>query len=220
MSLFLKNHFGAESTCIGFFRISFVFRIFECVVMQSTILSPKKSLEKGEMPPGSPSKLKMWQSSFQETNFAPLQLVPNVREDLVPYNVRAQSSYHDKRPTSSIPENYEKLDFHEKLFYSGRQSPSNVSLIPQSPPPKCHFKNAVLPDYEPRKEIHYGHEYTQTFSPSRDFVDAYSSGASVDSVPLRVVQHQKRGVKLPKIVAGRSPTNICRTYSGGFYSNS
>lgn len=66
-------------------------------------------------------------------------------------------------------------------------------------------------------QLQCAHESIIALNPSRSHVTAYKGGLQVHS-PLKIVVHQKRGVKLPKISPDKPSNSVARNHHGGFYS--
>merc|ERR1719487_1265798 len=86
----------------------------------------------------------------------------------------------------------DSLTRHEKLYYKTAQlSPSRRCQTPS--------KRATTPS-SPKEiiAIEYGHERIHKLTPPRDITENYFSGRNINLSPLRIVCHNKRGVKLPR----------------------
>merc|ERR1719498_473949 len=108
----------------------------------------------------------------------------------------------------------DSLTRHEKLYYNTTQlSPSRRAQTPSK-----RAKTPISP--KTIAAIEFGHERTHKLTPSSDLCEAYFTGRNTNLSPLRIVCHNKRGVKYPRINPEHGKTHSSRNVLGGFYSTS
>jgi hypothetical protein len=188
-----------------------------------------------------------WQQSAVESNFSPIKLIPNVRVHpslavtSSPESVPRYEPTGRKLPLS--PGEFEAMSVHERLYCTGRSSPSSLvdqihNLSPDVLNGRCKFvdhrtnintspikirpSSALMPIVkDPRfgkvPQLQCGHESMVNLSPSKPLVTAYKTGLPVHC-PLKIVTHQKRGVKLPKLSPEKPSNSVTRNHHGGYYS--
>lgn len=188
-----------------------------------------------------------WQQSAVESNFSPIKLIPQVRiNPSLAVTAAPESAPRYESTQRTLPltmGEYEAMSVHERLYCSNRSSPS--SLIEQihrvSPdfvngkskfpdhrknintsPIKIRPSSALMPlSKEPKfaktPQLQYGHESVINLAPTKPLLDAYKMGLDVHC-PLKIVTHQKRGVKLPKLSPEKPSNAVTRNHHGGYYA--
>lgn len=188
-----------------------------------------------------------WQQSAVETNFSPIKLVPKVRVH-GSLEVTASSASvprfeptMPKMPLSS--QMFDAMSVHERLYCSGKNSPTSMTdqiydISPEyvsgkskfvdhrininTSPIKIRPGSALMPivresRFAKTPQLQHGHESMVNLAPSRSLVSAYKTGMQVHS-PLKIVTHQKRGVKLPKLSPEKPSNSVTRNHHGGYYA--
>jgi len=138
-------------------------------------------------------------------------------------------------PKRELPSNYNRLDYHEKLYYTNvilgiQHSPSTISSLKQI---ETHSTNHTLRFYPENaqsnlhlmsnKTVAFAHETVPVMSPTAEHVAAYRAGAlsvangSPVLSPLRIIKHNRRGSG-PKGSNINGHHGVCRTKDGGFYA--
>jgi hypothetical protein len=177
-----------------------------------------------------------WQESCGESNFSPIKLA---RE-------RTDANKWESTIPALSAEQFQSVSVHERLYMCGRSSPTSLPALLASSPyaAPTNFIDGVTKFTDHRKNVHispikvrptttlpegstrinlgnpqlqFAHESMIRLQPPSELVSAYKTGLQVHS-PLKIVVHQKRGVKLPKISPEKPSNGVTRNYHGGYYS--
>lgn len=177
-----------------------------------------------------------WQESKAENNFSPIKLIPQVRVNAsLAVTSRYSTPVYASTKFIPAPEDMPSLSVHERLYVTERKSPSPTAVQEMLTPHSEHFANSHH-DYRHHvkfspiktrpstttfqregKRLNCAHDSRTLLAPSHMNMCAYKNGLEVYP-PLRIVMHQKSGVKLPKISPEKPSNSVTRNHHGGFYS--
>lgn len=191
------------------------------------------------------STAKTWQQSAVETNYSPIKLVPNVRvhPSLVVTSSPESVPRYEPMKTSVSPTEFQTMTVHERLHACNRNSPSSLldpvhNISPEflngssrfedhrknlnTSPIKVRPSTALQPIVKENRfakdpQLQCAHESMIVLAPNKSLVEAYRIGLQVHS-PLKIVTHQKRGVKLPKLSPDKTANGVARNHHGGYYA--
>ena len=178
-----------------------------------------------------------WQESNKESNFSPIKLIPQVRVNAsLVVTGRYTTPVYANTKFIPAPEDMFALSVHERLYVTDRKIASPTAINDMNSPKYSQDRYSNHHDQRNNvkfspikirpsttcfqregKKLNCAHDSRILLIPTVSNMSAYKNGIDVYP-PLRIVMHQKTGVKLPKISPEKPSNGVTRNHHGGFYS--